>query len=119
MLCEDIRWCRCDIKSTSLLSNIMLMNNAKEQDCNEVIMHKNNIITEGGSSNIFSQLKKEYVHQIIKDILPGITKELLIDLIKDDGMTLEEGKYTSNDLKKADSVWFTSSTKPMASNLKS
>ena len=34
--------------------------------------------------------------------MPGITRELLIDLIKDDGMTLEEGKYTINDLKKAD-----------------
>ncbi len=115
MLCEDIRWSRCDIKSTSLLGNIMLMNNAKEQDCNEVIMHKNNIITEGGSSNIFFSIEERIcTPELSMDILPGITRELLIDLIKDDGMTLEEGKYTINDLKKADSVWFTSSTKPIA-----
>ena len=47
MFCEDLRWQRCDIKSTSLLGNVMSMNNAKNKGCDEVIMHKNNIITVG------------------------------------------------------------------------
>ena len=51
-LCEDIRWQRCDIKSTSLLGNVLSMNQAKKDGCNEVIMHKSNFITEGGASNI-------------------------------------------------------------------
>ena len=52
-ICEDIRWQRCDIKSTSLLGNVMSMNDAKNHHCDEVIMHKNNEITEGGASNVF------------------------------------------------------------------
>ena len=39
MLCEDLRWQRCDIKSTSLLGNVMTMNSAKDKGCDEVIMH--------------------------------------------------------------------------------
>ena len=52
-LCEDIRWKRCDIKSTSLLGNVLSMNEAKDQACDEVIMYKENKITEGGASNVF------------------------------------------------------------------
>ena len=53
MICEDTRWGRCDIKSTSLLANVMNMNNARSHDCDEVIMHKDGILTEAGASNIF------------------------------------------------------------------
>ena len=41
MLCEDLRWKRCDIKSTSLLGNVMSMNDASQRGCDEIIMHKN------------------------------------------------------------------------------
>ena len=43
----------CDIKSTSLLGNVMSMNQAKKDGCNEVIMHKSNYITEGRIKYIF------------------------------------------------------------------
>ena len=52
-VCEDIRWGRCDIKTTSLLGNVLQMNTVADQNCDEIIMHHNNIITEGGASNIF------------------------------------------------------------------
>ena len=54
MFCEDLRWKRCDIKSTSLLGNVMSMNLASDKGCDEVIMHKNDLITEGGASTSFS-----------------------------------------------------------------
>ena len=44
-VCEDIRWGRCDIKTTSLLGNVLQMNIAADQSCDEIIMHDNNIIT--------------------------------------------------------------------------
>ena len=53
MLVDDIRWQRCDIKSTSLLGNVLQMNDAKSVGCNEILMHKNGELTEGGASNIF------------------------------------------------------------------
>ena len=115
MLCEDLRWQRCDIKSTSLLGNVMSMNHAKDKGCEEVIMHKNNFITEGGASNIFF-VKDNLVMTpaLTNNILPGITRELLIKAIKNEGIDVQEGKYTLEDLIDSESMWLTSSTKGLA-----
>lgn len=115
MLCEDLRWQRCDIKSTSLLGNIMSMNNAKDKGCDEVIMHRDNILTEGGASNMFfADDKTIFTPEISTNILPGITRDLLINEIKKAGMKVEEGNYSIDDLVDAKSIWLTSSTKGLA-----
>ena len=115
MLCEDVRWSRCDIKSTSLLGNIMSMNSAKNKGCDEVIMHKDDAITEGGASNVFFASDEcVYTPSLSKNILPGITRELLIQEIKASGINIEEGDYKIDDLVNAKSIWLTSSTKGLA-----
>ena len=115
MLCEDVRWSRCDIKSTSLLGNIMSMNSAKNKGCDEVIMHKDDAITEGGASNVFFASDEcIYTPSLSKNILPGITRELLIQEIKASGINIEEGDYKIDDLMNAKSIWLTSSTKGLA-----
>ena len=114
-ICEDIRWQRCDIKSTSLLGNVMSMNDAKNHRCDEVIMHKNNEITEGGASNVFFVLNNIIcTPSLSTNILPGITRELLITEIKKNGISVEEGTYSVENLLEAESVWLTSSTKGLA-----
>ena len=115
MFCEDLRWKRCDIKSTSLLGNVMSMNLASDKGCDEVIMHKNNLITEGGASNVFF-INNDcvYTPSLSSNILPGITRELLITKIKESGVKVEEGQYTVDDLISAESIWLTSSTKGLA-----
>tara|TARA_B100001142_G_scaffold68036_1_gene67876 strand:- start:322 stop:1155 length:834 start_codon:yes stop_codon:yes gene_type:complete len=115
MLCEDLRWQRCDIKSTSLLGNILSMNDAKRHHCNEVIMHKNNILTEGGASNIFfANDDTVFTPALSNNILPGITRELLINEIKASGIKVEEGEFSVSDIRAAKSIWLTSSTKGLA-----
>ena len=115
MLCEDLRWQRCDIKSTSLLGNVLSMNSAKKKDCDEVIMHKDNILTEGGASNVFfTDDESIFTPSLTTNILPGITRELLINEIKDIGIEVVEDQFTINELKKAKSIWLTSSTKGLA-----
>ena len=115
MLCEDVRWSRCDIKSTSLLGNIMSMNSAKNKGCDEVIMHKDDAITEGGASNVFFASDEcVYTPSLSTNILPGITRELLIQEIKASGINVEEGDYKIDDLVNAKSIWLTSSTKGLA-----
>ena len=114
-ICEDIRWQRCDIKSTSLLGNVMSMNDAKNHQCDEVIMHKNNEITEGGASNVFFVLNNIIcTPSLSTNILPGITREVLITEIKKNGISVEEGTYSVENLLEAESVWLTSSTKGLA-----
>ena len=115
MLCEDVRWSRCDIKSTSLLGNIMSMNSARNKGCDEVIMYKNDAITEGGASNVFFASDEcVYTPSLSSNILPGITRELLIQETKASGINVEEGDYKIDDLMNAKSIWLTSSTKGLA-----
>ena len=114
-VCEDIRWQRCDIKSTSLLGNVLSMNEAKKDGCNEVIMHKANLLTEGGASNIFFATDEcIYTPSLANNILPGITRELLIKEIRNLGLNFEEGDYNVEELSSAKSIWLTSSTKGLA-----
>ena len=115
MICEDTRWGRCDIKSTSLLANVMNMNNARSHDCDEVIMHKDGILTEAGASNIFFIKDGEvYTPALSNNILPGITRSILIDALSDKGIKVIEGDFNYLELKTATSAWLTSSTKGIA-----
>ena len=115
MICEDMRWQRCDIKSTSLLGNVLSMNDANSHGCDEVIMHKNNILTEGGASNVFfANEDTVFTPALSNNILPGITRELLINEIKNLGIKVEEGDFDINEIKDAKSIWLTSSTKGLA-----
>ena len=112
MLVDDIRWQRCDIKSTSLLGNVLQMNDAKSVGCNEILMHKNGELTEGGASNIFFVKDKTiFTPELSPNILPGITRHQVIKIIKDKKLNFEEGSYGIDDLKEASSIWFTSTTK--------
>ena len=112
MLVEDIRWQRCDIKSTSLLGNVLQMNDAKSVGCNEILMHKDGELTEGGASNIFFVRDKTiFTPKLSSNILPGITRHQVIKIIKDKKLNFEEGSYGIDNLKEASSIWFTSTTK--------
>ena len=114
-LCEDIRWQRCDIKSTSLLGNVLSMNEAKDQACDEVIMYKENMITEGGASNVFFiKNNRIFTPSLSSNILPGITRELLISEAAKHEVKIMEQDCSLDDLVNAESVWLTSSTKGLA-----
>ena len=125
MVCEDIRWGRCNIKSTSLLGNVMSMNSAHKDNCEEVIMHKNNILREAGASNLFFiKDNKICTPALSNNILPGITRALLIIELKKIGLDVIEDEFLLSDISNASSAWLTSSTKGLApiyeiTNLKS
>ena len=115
MVCKDLRWGRCDIKSTSLLGNILTMNEAKEQGCDEVIMHNENILTEAGASNLFFVKDGDICTPALSNnILPGITRQILIDTMSDLDIKVYEADFTIDDLKNATAAWLTSSTKGIA-----
>jgi D-alanine transaminase len=115
MICEDIRWGRCDIKSTSLLGNVMNMNNARAHKCDEVIMHKNETLTEAGASNLFFiKDNKICTPALSNNILPGITRSICINALAEIDIKVVEGDFNVNDLKTASSAWLTSSTKGIA-----
>lgn len=109
---DDIRWRRCDIKATALLANVLMRQRAKEQDVAENILLREGKVTEGAASNIFI-VKNGHVSTAAKSarILPGITRDLVIELLQQNNINFDEADISENELFDADEVWMTSSTK--------
>ena len=90
---QDIRWLRCDIKSVSLLSNVLAAQKAHEQDAVEAIFIRNGVVTEGSHSS-FMAVKNEvlYTHPNSNLILPGITRKVVFEICRDHNIqVIEEG----------------------------
>ena len=65
-------------------------------------MHKNNILTEGGASNVFfANDDTVFTPALSNNILPGITRDLLINEIKASGIKVEEGEFSVSDIRAA------------------
>ena len=115
----DIRWLRCDIKSTSLLAAVMLREQAERAGAIEAILIRDGLVTEGAASNIFlvrdSVLITPPKGQFI---LPGITRDLVLELAREHDIAVQERDVKEGELLQAQEVWITSSTneiKPIAS----
>lgn len=107
----DIRWHRCDIKSLALLPNVLATQSARDADCNEAILHRDGRITEGASSNVFVVRGDTIVTPPLgPDILPGVTR-LLVELLERSHRPVSERAITLEELKSADEIWITSSTR--------
>jgi D-alanine transaminase len=115
MLCEDDRWGKCNIKSTSLLGNVLAMNKAKSQGCQEVVMHRDGFMTEAGASNVFYFDSSGSVRtsSLSENILPGITRQILIKALENTLYCVKEGSCAISDFHDAPCIWLTSSTKGM------
>ena len=108
----DIRWGRCDIKSIALLPNILAIQAAKELACNEAILHRGEHVTEGASSNVFVVLKGGVITPPKgPEILPGITRDLLINALGAAKIPVQERSFTLDELRAAEEIWLTSSTR--------
>jgi D-alanine transaminase len=108
----DNRWLRCDIKSVSLLANCLLRQAAVDAGAAEAVLLREGMLTEGSASNIF--LVKDGV--IITPpksnfILPGITYDVVIELARANRMPLEIRQVSEAEVRGADELWLTSSTK--------
>jgi D-alanine transaminase len=90
---EDIRWLRCDIKSISLLPNVLAAESAHKQNAVEAIFIRNGVVTEGSHSS-FMAVKNGvvYTHPDSNLILPGITKKVVLEICKANNIkVIEEG----------------------------
>lgn len=108
---EDIRWRRCDIKSTSLLAAVMLRQRAVEQGAIESILIRDGWVTEGAASNVFI-VQAGVVLTPPKGpfILPGITRDLVLELSRAHGVPVQERSFSLDELHAAEEVWITSSS---------
>lgn len=109
---EDIRWRYCHIKSIALLPNILLRQQACDEDAHEAIMHRDDLVTEGAASNVFIVSKGRILTpRSGEHLLPGITRDLVLELAEQHGLEHAEADITLDELRHADEIWLTSSTK--------
>ena len=109
---EDIRWQYCYIKSTALLANVLLRQRAFDTDgSREAILIRDGRITEGAASNVFV-VAGVVIKTPEKDgsILPGITRDLVVELLQNSGFECLETDIREAELRDADEIWITSST---------
>ena len=100
---EDIRWLRCNIKSLNLLGNILAKQQAVEAGCDEAIQHRDGTVTEGSSSNLAIIVKGTLkTHPATNLILNGITRQILLKLCNDNGISYVEEPFTLSDMMDAD-----------------
>ncbi len=109
---NDYRWLRCNIKSTALLANCLLKQAAVEAGCTEAILLRDGYLTEGSSTNIFV-VKGNMLLAPPKShlILPGITYDVILELARAHGMPLEVRPISESEVRSADELWLSSSTK--------
>jgi D-alanine transaminase len=102
---EDIRWLRCDIKSISLLPNVLAAENAHEQNAVEAIFIRNGIVTEGSHSS-FMAVKDGvvYTHPDSNLILPGITKKVVMEICRANGILVIEKGILASELAAMDEM---------------
>lgn len=107
---EDYRWLRCDIKTTSLIANCLLRQEAVDAGCAEVILLRDGNVTEASSANVFI-VKDGIIVAPPKDhlVLPGITYDLVLELAKADELPFEMREIALAELYASDEVWLSSS----------
>ena len=112
ILLEDFRWRKSQIKATSLLANVIYRSEAKHQEVFETILFENGFITEGAVSNVFCCIdNKILTPPLTENILPGVTRKVILELIQDTSFEHEETKITVDSFLSAEEIWVTNSTK--------
>jgi len=101
----DIRWRRCDIKSVSLLPNVLACQQAKEKGATEAVFIRDGVITEGSHTNVCAVFEGRLVtHPADNHILGGITRKVMLDLCTALGIPFTESPIFENELKNADEL---------------
>lgn len=108
----DERWLHCDIKSTSLLGNVLARQAAVEAGAAECVMFRDGFLTEGSSSNIWV-VREGRVLAPPRDrhILEGIRYSLLQSLCESEGIGFEVRPVSRAEVESADEMMLSSATR--------
>ena len=109
---EDNRWQRCDLKTISLVGNVLMRQLAVDAGAVETMMFRDGYLTEASASNVLALIDGVIVAPP-KDnhILPGITYDATVDFARAAGMPVEMRAVTRAETLAAQELWLSSSTK--------
>jgi len=109
---EDKRWLRCEIKSVSLLGNVLAAQHAVEQQATETIQFREGYLTEAASSNVWI-VKNGKLHAppLNNLILEGIRYGLIEEICAAQGIAFEARQISRDEVFDADEILLSSATK--------
>lgn len=107
---RDERWLHCDIKSVSLLGNVLMKQYAVERDAAETILLRDGFLSEAAACNVLI-VKDGVIKAPLKNelILPGITYDAVVEIANRHDARLELGPVSEAELRAADEIWLSSS----------
>ncbi len=109
---SDIRWLRCDLKTLALLANCLLKQEGLDAGCAETILLRDGFLSEGTASNIFVVRQGRLLTPPKSHLmLAGITYDVVLELAARHGMPHEVREIAERELRTADELWMTSSTR--------
>jgi D-alanine transaminase len=109
---SDLRWRRCDIKSTNLLPNVLAKTRAHQAGAYEVILvHPDGYVTEGSSTSVFwVRGGRLCTAPLGPEILPSITRGVVIEIAREEGLPVLEERCPVEQFRKADEILLASTT---------
>jgi D-alanine transaminase len=108
----DERWLHCDLKTISLLGNVLARQLAVDAGATETVLFRNGHLTEASASNVLL-VRDGVIVAPPKDnqILPGITYDVAFELAREGGLPIEVRPVPKDEALAADEMWLSSSTK--------
>jgi D-alanine transaminase len=104
----DLRWQRCDLKTTNLLPNVLANQRAQESGADEAIFVRDGIVVEASHSNVFAMIDGVVTtHPATPILLPGITRQVVLELCRALTLPWQESAFTVRELEKAGEVFIT------------
>ncbi len=116
---QDNRWHRCDIKSISLLGNVLLRQLSADAGAAETILFRDGMLTEAAACNVFI-VRGGVIQGPPKSnlILPGITYDVVLELAQAAQIPVEIRDLSEAETRAADEIWVTSSSKEVLAIVK-
>lgn len=111
---EDNRWARCDIKTTSLMANVLLRQAAEDAGAQETLLLRDGFAMEFSASTVFVVTGgKVQTPPDSHRILPGVTAIVVREAVRAEGLPLEERDIPASRLDEADELWLASTTREL------
>lgn len=107
----DVRWLHCDIKTVQLLPNVMAKQKAQAAGAMEAIFIRDGIVTEGTHTSAFGVKNGELLtHPLSPLILPSITREIILEIARDQDVRVIEAPFTEQELFDLDELFVAGTT---------
>jgi D-alanine transaminase len=107
ILVADLRWARCDVKTIMLLPNVLARQKAAEDGADEAFFVRDGVVLEGAASNLFAVIDGAlWTHPLTTYVLPGITREIVIELARAAAIEVRERPILLEDLARATELFY-------------